>query len=195
MVSRRLALRTGLGALLLAGLGFGLLAGEAPGEKAKQAPGEGRQGRGQRGGFDPEQFRQMQMDQMKQALGATDEEWKALQPKVEKVMTASRNTRSFGGMGFGRGGPGGFGGPGGRGGPGGQAKDAASQTPVEKATSDLRTTLENQSASADEIKGKLAALRQAREKARADLVAAQKELRELLTQRQEATLVLMGTLE
>ena len=40
-----------------------------------------------------EQFRQQMTDRMKQALGATDEEWKVLQPRIEKVQTLSRQTR------------------------------------------------------------------------------------------------------
>jgi hypothetical protein len=58
------------------------------------------------GGRDPaqmqqrmEQFRQQMSDRMKQAFGATDEEWKVLQPKVEKVQTLARQSRG-GGMGF-----------------------------------------------------------------------------------------------
>ena len=66
---------------------------------------------------------------------------------------------------------------------------------VAKASADLRTTLENKDAPADDIKTKLAALRDAREKARAELQAAQKELKEVLTQRQEAVLVTNGMLE
>ncbi|MGE5608946.1 MAG: hypothetical protein ACM359_06815, partial [Bacillota bacterium] len=58
-----------------------------------QAQGGGRQGRGGRGqqgagNFDPAQFRQRMMDRMKERLGASDDEWKVLQPKFEKVMNA-----------------------------------------------------------------------------------------------------------
>ena len=49
--------------------------------------------------------------------------------------------------------------------------------------------------SADTITQKLKALREAREKAQAELAASQKELKELLTQRQEAVLVINGMLE
>ncbi len=47
----------------------------------------------------------------------------------------------------------------------------------------------------EELKAKLAALRDARAKARADLEAAQKDLQEVLTPRQEAVLVAMGMIE
>ena len=66
---------------------------------------------------------------------------------------------------------------------------------VAKASAELRTALENKDTAADEIAKKLASLREARDKARADLLATQKELKEVLTQRQEAVLVTMGMLE
>ena len=68
-------------------------------------------------------------------------------------------------------------------------------TPVAKASADLSTALENKDTPAEDIAKKLAALREARDKARADLVAVQKELKDVLTQRQEAVLVTMGMLE
>lgn len=59
----------------------------------------------------------------------------------------------------------------------------------------LRTTLENSSASPEEIKTQLTAVRQAREKAKQDLAAAQADLKKILTVRQEAVLVEMGQLD
>jgi hypothetical protein len=59
----------------------------------------------------------------------------------------------------------------------------------------LQTLLDDENATSGEIKTKLAALRKAREKSKQELIAAQRELRELLTLRQEATLVVMGLLE
>ena len=81
------------------------------------APGGGG-GAGGPGGFgggriDPTQFRQMMNDRMKELMGANDEEWKALQPRIEKVQQLSRDASNFGGMGllmdFGQGGGGGRG--------------------------------------------------------------------------------------
>src|SRR5205814_3579173 len=70
-----------------------------------------------RGNFDPAQMRERMMNRIKEQLGATDDEWKAISPKVEKVMTAQRESRGggfgFGGGGFGGGGRGGGGGGGG----------------------------------------------------------------------------------
>jgi hypothetical protein len=140
---------------------------------------------GRRGRFDPAQMRQRNMERMKEMMGATDEEFQALQPGLEKVMTLSRDARTGGG-GWG-GGPGG-----GRRGGGG---DDAAQSPVGKASQELRTALENKSATPQELTQKMTAYREARQKARADLAKAQQELKELLTQRQEAALVMAGMIE
>ena len=59
----------------------------------------------------------------------------------------------------------------------------------------LQTLLEDENATSDEIKSKLSALRKAQVTAKQELAVAQKELRELLTLRQEAMLVVMGLLE
>jgi len=136
---------------------------------------------------DPAQFRERMMTAIKERMGATDDEWKVLQPKIEKVQTAQRNSRG-GGFGFGGGGRGGNRG-------GADAAPAADQSATQKASAELRTTLDNKDASADDIKAKLAALREAREKGKAEVAAAQKELKEVLTQRQEAVLVTMGMLD
>src|SRR5690349_3289506 len=138
------------------------------------------------GQFDPAQFRERMMNNIKERLGASDDEWKVLEPKVEKVMTAQRDARAGGGFG-------GFGG--GRRGGGGGGGDQQPTTEVGKASADLRTALENKDTPADDIAKKLAAYREARDKGRAALQASQKELKEILTQRQEAVMVNMGMLE
>src|SRR4051812_17853048 len=99
-----------------------------------------------RGNFDPAQFRQQRMGRIKEQLGSSEDEWKVLQPKIEKVMEVQR--LSFAGFGGGRGGRG----PGGGGG-----QDNQPTTPMAKASADLRTTLENKDAPADEIAKKLTA--------------------------------------
>ena len=143
--------------------------------------------RGDRGNFDPAQFRQRMEERMKEQLGVNDEEWKVLQPKLDKVMEARRESSGFGGA-FGRGLTGG---PGGRGGDDSNRQRSS----TEQASRELRELLENKDASADQITAKLTALRTAREKARTNLQTAQKDLKEILTQRQEAVLVTMGMLE
>ncbi|HEY7118900.1 MAG TPA: hypothetical protein VH475_20085 [Tepidisphaeraceae bacterium] len=132
---------------------------------------------------DPAQFREQRLNRIKEQLGSSDDEWKVLQPKIEKIMDAQRETfAGFGG--FRRGGGGGGGGA-----------DNQPQSAIAKASADLRTTLENKDAPADEIAKKLAAVREARDSARKNLQTAQKELKDVLTQRQEAVLVTMGMLE
>lgn len=147
------------------------------------------------------QMRQRFLDRMKEMLGATDDEWKTLQPKIEKVQQLQRESSGMRGMfmmfGPGPGGPppGGPGGPGGPppGGPGFGGDQPPS--PVMQKMQDLRTTLDNKDAKPEEIKAKLQALRDARAQAKADLTKAQDDLRDLLTTRQESVLVMMGILE
>ena len=185
-----------------------------PGQGGQGGPGGGGRGQGGPGGggrggnFDPEQFRQRMFDSLKERLAANDEEWGVIQPKVEKVMQLQRQQASGRGMGMlfgrGRGGPGGGGGDrgergpgggdrgdrGGRGGPFGGDEDSA----ISQRSRELQQAVEN-NASSEELKTKMAALREARAKAREELTKAQTELRELLTMKQEATLVMMGMIE
>jgi len=148
---------------------------------------------------DPAQMRQRMTDRMKEMLGVNDDEWKALQPKVEKIQQLRRDASPRGMMMFfGPGGPGGPGAPGGPGGPPpGFAPDNNGQPPsvVQQKMADLRETLNNKDAKPEEIKSRLAALRDARAQAKADLTKAQDELRDLLTARQESVMVMMGMLE
>jgi hypothetical protein len=141
---------------------------------------------GQRGNM--EQFRQRMEQRLKEQLGVSDEEFKALQPKIETVGQLQRELNARGGMMGGRRGRGGQAGPGG-------PNANAPTGPVATAREDLRKTLDNKSASADEIKAKLTALRDAETKAQGDLDKARQELKDLLTQRQEAVLVMDGVLK
>ena len=151
--------------------------------------------RGERRQRDPEQmrqrmeqFRQEASTRMRESLGMNEDEWKAIQPKIEKVQTLSRQSRGggmFGRMRRGRGGP-----------PGGTpSPDAPPQSDVQKKTAELQTLLQNKEASPDQIKAALKGLREARAKVADELTAARKELREVLTLKQEAQLVLMGLLD
>jgi hypothetical protein len=164
---------------------------------AQEAPGGrgGRRGWGPGGGgWDPEQMRQQMSERMREMLGATEEEWAVIGPLLEKVQTLQREaTGGFGFM-FGRGrGDRRFGR---RGGDEEQAQaQEEEQTPLEAATQALRDLLENEEATPEQIKEALTAYREAREAARQELAKAQEELRALLSMRQEAQLVLMGTLD
>jgi len=160
------------------------------GNPPAQQQDNGRRGNRQGGRGDPAQFRQRMDDRLKQELGASDEEFAALKPKLDHVMELRREAGPGGGMRMGRGGRGG---PGGQGGPGAEAN--ANPSPVQQSLQDLRKTLENKDASADDIKAKLEAVRQAKAKAHDELTKAQQDLRSVLTQRQEAVLVMMGILE
>jgi hypothetical protein len=189
-----------LAALIVAGVSVG------------QPQGRTGQRGGQRGMFDPAQMRQMMDQRMKEQLGCTDQEWQVLGPRVTKVMNLTRQTGMGAGMGrmsMGRRGQGGPGGPGGQRGQRGQdgqggqdgqqgrrprGPEGQEETALSSAADALRTTLENASAAPDDIKAKLTALRTVKEKARQELATAQKELREVLSLRQEAQLVLMGML-
>jgi hypothetical protein len=140
--------------------------------------------RGDRGGFDMARFQEERLNRTKEQLGATDEDWQVLKPKIEKVFTAQ--AASFAGRGFG-----------GRGRDGDRGRDSnrGPTSPAAQASRELRDALENKDTPPDQIVAKLAALREARAKARTELEAAQKDLQSVLTPRQEAVLVAAGTLE
>jgi Spy/CpxP family protein refolding chaperone len=133
-------------------------------------------------------MRQNQLDTIKQALGSTDDEFAALQPKVEKLLDAQQAAGvGIGGRGGGRGRRGGGG--------GGGAAPATPLNAVQQAMADLRATLDDQNATPEAIKAKLDALRAAKDKALADFKAAQADLKSVLTQRQEAQMVLLSYLD
>lgn len=154
-------------------------------------PDEGRRGgrrgpggMGGRGGFDREAMQTRMLEMMKDRMGATDEEWTVIKPRLEKVMTLSQNSGPMGGMrAMFR-----------RGRRGGQQAETPTE-PVAKALDELQKTLDKEAPAAAEIKAKLAALRGAREKNQQQLVTARQKLKEVLTVKQEAMLVMMGTLE
>jgi len=87
-----------------------------------------------------------------------------------------------------------FGGRGGRRGGGGGGGGGEPSDITEK-TKALNDTLDNKDADPKDIAQKVNALRDARERVRGELVKAQAELKEVLTPRQEARLVLMGVLD
>jgi peptidoglycan hydrolase CwlO-like protein len=152
--------------------------------------GGGRGGRqGGRGNFDPAQFQQQQLDQIKTALNASDDEWKVLQAKIQKVMTLQQELNA----GRGRGG---FGGRGGRrGGGGGGAPAGDNSNPIAAASSELSNSVQNTGTSAEDLKAKMTALRDAKKKVQGELTTAQDDLKGVVTVRQEAVLVSMGYLD
>lgn len=146
-----------------------------------------RQGGGFGGGgnFDPQQFQQRMMDNIRDQLNFTnDTEWSAVQPLVQKVLDSRRDV-GFGGMRamFGRNRGGGQGGPG-----GGPGRFGPQPSPEEEA---LQKALDDD-APAAQIKDLLAKYKTAQQAKQAKLEAAQDALKAVLTSKQEAQAYLMG---
>lgn len=167
--------------LLAVGLGLSLPAaaqnrgGGGPGGGGREGGREGGRDRGRRR-FDPEQMRAMMMDRMKTMLEVGDEEWPAIEPLLSDVMAKQREAR--GGMGrrmWGR--------------RGGEEQDQP------KETAELQAVLDKPNATSEEIKAKLTSYRAAQKVKEAELQAAREKLRAVLTIKQEARLVMMGTLD
>lgn len=163
-------------------LGSAAFAQEGPaGNRGGQRGGEQRGGeRGQR--MEPEQMRQRAAERMREQLQISEEEWQVLQPRIDAVTSAQRDLRGGGGGAWG----------GGRRG-GGEAQQP--QGALASASQELRQTLSNENATEQEITQRLEAYRAARKAAEEALETARNELRELLTPRQEAQLVIMNVLE
>jgi hypothetical protein len=138
-------------------------------------------GPGGRGNFDPAQMQQRMMQRYQEQLGITnDTDWSAIQPLVQKVMDARRASmgnmgRMFGGRG-GNGGPGGFG-----------------QQQADPAADALQQAVDD-NAPAAQIKDLLEKYQASQKTKQAALIAAQADLRKVLTVRQEAAATLSGLL-
>ncbi|MCF7762839.1 MAG: hypothetical protein K9N62_04125 [Verrucomicrobia bacterium] len=146
----------------------------------------------QRQGFDPEQMRQRMMERYQEALGVSSAEWSAIEPLVTSVMEKQRSAAG-GGRGFAFGGRGGRGGPGGAAGQGGGRGGRGGGGDASPEVAALEAAIEAGDAAG--IKAKLADYRASRKKAAAELQQARESLRKVLTAKQEAQLVLMGTLD
>lgn len=171
MLRRALAL-TAVAALAIFSLVQAQEAGQRRGRAREEGARQGQQGR--QGGF--AQMQERWTTSMKEQMGATDEEWRAIQPKLEKIMSIQRDMRT------------GF-----RGWRGSESDEP--QTDVAKAMAGLRATVEDKNASSDTVSKRLTAFREARDKAREEVKTLQKELKEQVNPRQEAVLVLNGVLE
>src|SRR3954463_9889814 len=114
-----------------------------------------------------QRFRPAQLEFIKNELGLSDDEWKTLSPKIEKVMDARMNTQTGAGMSVSsqNGGA-----------PAVHAMGGNVPTEAGKALKDVKDSVSDASTSDEAIVAKLAALKEAKEKARAQLDAAQKEL-------------------
>ena len=151
-------------------------------------------GGGGGGNFDPAQMQQRIMDNAREQLGLTnDTDWNAIQPLVQKVMDARRDTMG-GGMGrlLGRGNRGGNNNNanannngGRRGGFGGTPSPEAEA--LQKAIDDNAPTAQ--------VKAALAKYHASQKDKQAKLVQAQENLRKVLTVKQEAQAALLGLVE
>lgn len=210
-----------------------------------QQEGGGQGGQGQGGpppDFNPQAMRQRMMDRMRERLGASDEEWKVLSPKIEKAMSAQRDLRGGGGGGmFGGGppqggqrGPGGPGGRGGQRGPGGEGGDRPERQPAQdrprqggpggggpgggpggirdgggpggspsdeqqsalaKARQELREAADDSNTKPEDLAKLLKTYRTERDAAKENLAKAQKDLKQVVTPKQEAVFVVSGMLD
>jgi len=161
-----------------------------------------------RGNFDPAQMQQRILDGYRERMEVKDDgEWKLISDRITKVMDAQRETRAFastGGFGgFGGRPPGGGGGDNAKGGGDGNTKGRTRNgggpgggfTREVNPDADALSKAIEAKASADELKSKMARVRDARKAADAKLDRAQTDLREVLSVRQEAIALMAGLLK
>jgi Spy/CpxP family protein refolding chaperone len=117
------------------------------------------------GGFGPPR-----VEDVKKQIGASDEEWKVISAKIQKVVAARQALT-------------------------GDAAFGSPANALSQARADLKAVLDDPKHSKAEVEDKLAEVRKARQKARADLETAQKDLLRLVTAEQEAVLVGLGYLD
>lgn len=117
------------------------------------------------------QDRRRAIEDFKERLGMSDKEWAVVRPRLEAVYNLKHPPAQVMG-------------------PGERPRDE-----VQQRSSELRELLRDEDAPVDRVKAALTALRAAKEKVGQRLAAAQQDLRQLMTIRQEAMLVLNGLLE
>jgi hypothetical protein len=111
------------------------------------------------------------IEDFKERLGVSDKEWPVVKPRIEKVYNLTHPLPQMG------------------------AGSEWPKTEVERRSSELRDLLRSEGGATDKIKAGLAAFRAAKQKAAQELVAAKQDLRQVMTLRQEAELVLSGLLD
>lgn len=114
--------------------------------------------------------RQRAIDDLKSQLGISDREWPVVKPRIEAVYDLVHPLPTRVGV-------------------------DPKRTEVGQRSDELRELLRDEGTAADRIKTGLTALRAAQEKAAQELAKARQNLRQLLTLRQEAILVLNGLLD
>jgi hypothetical protein len=115
--------------------------------------------------------RKQSLENLKNQLAVSEEEWKVIGPRLEGVYLLRHPPASV------------------------SEEDTSASAVVTRLTKELWELLNNKEAKPEEIKAKLTALRNARERVRQELTKARQELRKLMTVRQEAVLVLSELLE
>jgi hypothetical protein len=115
--------------------------------------------------------RKQSLENLKNQLGVSEEEWKVIGPRLETVYLLRHPPASV------------------------TPEDVSASAVVTRLTKELGELLNNKEAKAEEIKAKLTALRTAKEKVRQELAKARSELRQIVTIRQEAMLVLSELLD
>jgi hypothetical protein len=134
------------------------------------------------------EVRKAAQTRLKESLGATDEEWQVLEPKVQKVQDLMLQTQGGAiGTALARFGIGGGAAPAGGGRP--------EPSEVQKRLQALQDLMKNKDATAEDMRDAMVAYRDAKTKAAAELEKARGELKELVTLKQEARLVTLGILE
>lgn len=178
--------------ILIIAIGFAVpVNAQGPGKQDADATAGGQRFSGDRPAMigDPEQMQKIMGERLKDVMELNDEEWKVIGPKVMKVVALSLQPRGNPMRLLG-------------GGPGMQRQSPARKInpnlqpdAVGESMQQLQKLLENKNTSTSEIKEQVIKVREARESIDQEKIAAQKELRELLTVRQEATLISMGLLD
>lgn len=126
-----------------------------------------------------EAFRKTQSQALQKSLGATDDEWKLLEPKIEKINRLVRLSAVTGAMQY----------------PEDYPEEFKVPAELNKPALELAKLLTNKDVKSEDIKAALESYRKAKAKFKDDLAKARAELKELLTAKQEAQLVLGGVLE
>jgi len=179
----RLLVTTGLATMLCAA-GHGVMAQD----NGEDGGGGGRRRGG--GNFDPAQFQQRMMENVRDQMGVTnDDEWQVLQTRVQKVFEARRDA---GPPGFARMFRGRRDNNGGDNGGGGRRGGMFGGTPMPELEA-LNNAIDS-NAPTEQIKAAMDKYRVARKAKEAALEKAQKDLKSILTVKQEAVAVSLGLL-
>ncbi|TAK94537.1 MAG: hypothetical protein EPO07_16580 [Verrucomicrobia bacterium] len=184
----------GLGSALMLSVGNLVAQDNPPAAGAAEGDRQGRRNRGGGGGpgggnFDPAQFQQRMMENIREQMAVKDDaEWKIIEERVQKVMDARREVGVGGNFGRLMRRPGGDNNnadqQGGNRRRGFGGEPSAADTALEKAI--------DSKASKDELKAAMAKVRAEKKDKEAKLVTAQEDLKKVLNTSQEAVALSLG---